>query len=82
MRVGGRDHLAGVYDGRNAVFGVPGRDELLHIAGRHADGVVVCFQHFFIVADECQNGHALGSGKGQVMTGAVDVLSVNLLAKP
>ncbi|CZW11314.1 Uncharacterised protein [Enterobacter asburiae] len=42
----------------------------------------MCFHHFFIVADKCQNGHAFGGGKGQVMAGTVDVLSVNLLAKP
>ena len=82
MRIGGRHHLAGVYNGRNAVFRVAGRDELLHIAGRHADGMVMCFHHFFIIPNERQNGHALGSGKGQVMARAVDVLSVNLLAQP
>ena len=82
MRVSSCHHLAGVYNGRNAVFRVAGRDELLHIAGRHTDRVVMCFHHFFIVADKCQNGHAFGGGKGQVMAGTVDVLSVNLLAKP
>ena len=82
MRIGGCHHLAGVYDGRNAVFRVAGRDELLHIAGCHADGMVMCFHHFFIVADESQNGHALGSGKGQVMARTVDVLPVNLFTQP
>lgn len=60
MRIGGRYHLAGVYDGRNAVFRIAGRDELLHIAGRHTDGVIMRLHHFFIVTDECQNRHAFG----------------------
>ena len=82
MRIGGGHHPAGVHDGRDAVFRVARRNKLLHIAGCHTDGMVVRFHHFFIVADQGQYRDTFGGRKGQVMAGTVNVLTVNLLAKP